>query len=357
MTRHIASLLTLTVITIAGFARAQRPAVPAGLSVWVTGDAADAAVAVNGGPCAILMGGGTDVDAAFRDFAFPKLPGGDVVVLRATGSDGYNDYLYTELTTGPNRPNSVETMLLNSAAKADTAYAEWVIDTAEFIFMAGGDQSDYVNYWAGNKTGAALARAWARGAVIGGTSAGMAVMGQFIYDPDNVTAATGTSAIANPYNSGVLISDRLFPAPILNNIITDTHFRQRDRMGRPMAFLARLRQDSRSTAPVAICSDERTALCIDGTGLGTVYGTNNVYVLRESPATTRDQVASGQPLIYKNVQRAKLAAGQTIKLPTLETTVGWMPLSVNGTNTATPFTPADPYADFVAPKPEGWTAK
>lgn len=340
-----------SILLLPALVAAQRPSVPAGLTVYVTGDPADAAVAVSGGPCALLMGGGTDVDAAFRDWVFPRLPGGDVVIIRATGSDGYNDYMYTELTTGPNRPNSVETMLLDSRAKSDTTYAEWVLDTAEFIFMAGGDQSRYMNYWLGTRTGAALNRAWQRGAIVGGTSAGMAVMGQFVYDPDGVTAATTATAIANPYSSGVIISDRLINAPILDGIITDTHFFERTRMGRPMAFLARLRQDGRSPRPVAICANEATALFIDGTGLGTVVGETNVYVLREETDTVREQVVAGQPLIYRNVRRAKLRPGDTIRLPNLETSVPWMPLSVDGRTASAPFTPRDPYMNYTAPSP------
>jgi hypothetical protein len=68
------------------------PLPPAGLVHYVTGSDANADVTPTG-PGLILMGGGTDVDAAFQWWK-PRISGGDVVVLRASGADGYNDYLY-----------------------------------------------------------------------------------------------------------------------------------------------------------------------------------------------------------------------------------------------------------------------
>jgi hypothetical protein len=60
-----------------------------------TGDRKDAQPA-QVRPGLLLAGGGGDVDEAFRWFA-TRADGGDVVVLRASGSDGYNDYLHREI--------------------------------------------------------------------------------------------------------------------------------------------------------------------------------------------------------------------------------------------------------------------
>ncbi|MEQ9324206.1 MAG: hypothetical protein RIF41_33900, partial [Polyangiaceae bacterium] len=68
------------------------PTKPTGLVTFLTGNDEDADVTPTG-PGLILMGGGTDVDAAFQ-WWMPYLSGGDIVVLRNTGSDGYNDYLF-----------------------------------------------------------------------------------------------------------------------------------------------------------------------------------------------------------------------------------------------------------------------
>ena len=73
---------------------------------------------------------------------FTAKRGGDIVVIRATGADGYNAYMY-----GLANVNSVETIIIDSRTKADLTLVTDKIRNAEALFIAGGDQSDYVNYW------------------------------------------------------------------------------------------------------------------------------------------------------------------------------------------------------------------
>ncbi len=321
---------------------AGRPTKPSNLQVWITGNAADSGKNPVNGPALILMGGGSDVDASFSQRGFPIANGGDVVVIRTSGSNGYNDYLYN-LVSGATKPDSVETMLLDTAAKANSDYADWVLRNAEFIFLAGGDQSAYINAWKGTRSEDAIQAAYARGAVIGGTSAGLAVQGEFIYDPDGVAAATGAEAIANPYRSSMLFSNDFLNFPLMNDIVTDTHFSQRDRMGRLFAFMARLRQDNSTARIIGMGVSENTAIFMDRNGLGIVDGSGAAYVVEERSDTQRTQVLSGQPLIYRNLQRTKLTAGQTFNFVTSAHTGTSIILSVDGRNATAPFTPASPY--------------
>jgi cyanophycinase len=319
-----------------------RPAKPANLQAWITGNAADSGKNPVNGPALILMGGGTDVDASFSQRGFPIANGGDVVIIRTTGTNGYNDYLYN-LVTGATKPDSVETMLLDTVDKANSDYADWVLRNAELIFIAGGDQSSYINAWKDTRTEDAIRAAYNRGAVIGGTSAGLAVQGEFIYDPDGVTAATGAEAIANPYRSSMLFSSGFLDLPLMNDIITDTHFSQRDRMGRLFADMARLRQDNSTARILGIGVSENTAIFMDRNGRGIVDGSGAAYVLEERTDTQRTQVLSGQPLIYRNLQRTKLTAGQFFDFLTFAHNGTSIVLSVDGRNATTPFTPASPY--------------
>lgn len=80
-------------------------------------------------------------------------------------------------------------------------------------------------------------------APIGGTGAGLHVLGDFIF-----TAAEGTitsaEALANPYDKYMTLDTGFLKAsPFLKDVITDSHFYQRDRMGRSITFLARLLTD------------------------------------------------------------------------------------------------------------------
>jgi cyanophycinase len=319
-----------------------RPAKPANLQNWLTGNAADSGRNPVNGPAVLLMGGGVENDEAFSQRAFPVANGGDVVILRTAGTNGYNDYLYT-LTSGALKPDSVETLLLDTRDKANSDYADWVIRNAELIFIAGGDQSSYVNAWKDTRSEDAIRAAYARGAVIGGTSAGLAVQGEFVYDPDGVTAVTGVEAIANPYRASMLFSSGFLDLPLMNDIVTDSHFGQRDRMGRLFAFMARLRQDNATARIIGIGIDESTSLFVDRTGRAIADGAGAAYVVEERSDTQRTQVLSGAPLIYRNLQRTKLVAGQTFDFVSGAHTGSALLLSVDGRNATTPFAPANPY--------------
>ena len=61
---------------------------------FFTGNSTDLVTQPIGGVC--LMGGAGESDEAMIWF-LERAAGGDVVVLRATGSDGYNDYMYLDL--------------------------------------------------------------------------------------------------------------------------------------------------------------------------------------------------------------------------------------------------------------------
>lgn len=333
--------LNVTFAGTSGGGTDPRPAKPSNLQNWIAGNAENAARQPLNGPAVLLMGGGVENDSAFSARAFPIANGGDVVVLRTSGTNGYNDYLYG-LVSGATRPDSVETLLLDTRTKADSDYAEWVIRNAEFVFMAGGDQSSYLNAWADTRTQSALRAAYARGAVIGGTSAGLAVLGEFVYDPDGVTAVTSPEAIANPYRTGMMFSGTLLNAPLLNDVITDSHFAQRDRMGRLLAFMARLRQDGTTARAVGVGVDETTSLFIDRTGLGVADGAGAVYVIEERADTQRTQVAAGQPLVYGNMRRTKLVAGQGFAFADGVTDGTSTVISVDGRNAA-PLIPANAY--------------
>ncbi|MCU0686418.1 MAG: cyanophycinase [Polyangiaceae bacterium] len=304
---------------------------PPGLISYLVGNPADAPVAP-GGPGLILMGGGPDVDEAFTWWR-PKLNGGDVVVLRTSGADGYNDYLYHDI----GGCDSVETLLVTSPALANTNYVAARLNQAEGIFLAGGDQATYLAAWRGTRVERALQDAWARGAVVGGTSAGCAVLGEFVYSAENGTVFS-SEALADPFDFRVTLEPDFLRYPPLRNVLTDTHFKQRNRMGRLAAFAARLHEDGTAAVVRSLGVDERTALLVDADGFATVAGQNHVYVLdaAESPATCEP----GVPLSFTGLSLAALGAGDTVRLPAGPTSVAATPLDV----LAGQLHPANPYA-------------
>jgi len=233
---------------------------------YFTGNHIDTITNPDYGVC--LMGGSTEDDRAMVWF-LEKANGGDVLVLRASGSDGYNDYFYSDLGV---EVNSVETIVFHYSSDTTNPYILGKIANAEAIWMAGGDQSDYINYWKDTEVESLLnEHINTKKGVIGGTSAGMAVLGSSYFSAENGTALS-SEALENPYNNDITIGHNDFlEIPLLENTITDTHFSEREREGRLVTFMARM-NESLQTRTYGIACDEYTAVCIDSTGIGAVYG-------------------------------------------------------------------------------------
>lgn len=283
------------------------PPVPAALTRWVVGDEADVQLSQDA-PAVLVAGGGADVDEAMRAW-LRGAAGGDVVVLRTSGEDGYNDYLHTELGV---QMDSVETLRVDSRALADDPYVAWRIDSAEAVFIAGGDQWTYVDNWTGTATQRALGEVLSRGAMLGGTSAGAAVLGEHVFSAQNGTV-TSAEALADPYDPRVQLSPELVGVPALQGVVTDSHFYERDRFGRLLTFVSRAMADGAQAPRVGLGVDEGTALLVDAQGLGTVYGAGFVYVVRaDSPATTCE---AGAPLSTPAWEVVIVGPGLTVTLP------------------------------------------
>ncbi|MEE2901959.1 MAG: cyanophycinase [Myxococcota bacterium] len=292
---------------------------PATLVHYVTGSKIDAFVSPSG-PALVLMGGSREVDAAFEWWA-PRINGGDVVILRTSGSDGYNNYLYSEI----GGPDSVETMLVTSRALADHAYVAPQIRNAEGIFLAGGDQSTYLSNWKHTEVENALHYAWQRGAVIGGTSAGLAVLGEFVFAAHNGSIDSDT-AMTEPFHPRMSLENDFLELSYLENILTDSHFGQRSRLGRLVAFMARCHTDLTESMSTGLGIDERTALIIDNQGQGTVMGSGHVYVVKSlSPPEVCE---SGKTLTHTSLEYWKLTEGDAIQFPGATVSEPSKPLSV-----------------------------
>lgn len=296
-----------------------RPAKPGGLTRYLTGSEADICVEQGEGGL-LVMGGGSDVDAAFTRRVKPLIGGGDVVVLRTSGSDAYNDYLQQLLAA-----DSVETLIVDRRQYADDEYVAWAVRSAEFVWIAGGDQSDYLNQWQGTELQQALDEVLARGGVLGGTSAGAAVQSEYIYDPDGVLGVYSSEAVTDLCHAYVNISTGFLGTPVMQNLIVDTHFVERDRMGRLMVFMAGL-----PAGIGGIGVDEATSIFFSTDGSGIVDGSGHVYVLAEDGATSRTQASCGEPVIYENVLRYQLSEFEQFNIVTGATSAVPKRIGVDG---------------------------
>jgi len=248
-----------------------------------------------------LMGGGTDQDQAFR-WMCDRAGGGDFIVLRASGTDAYDPYVKNLC---PNL-NAVETLVITSRAGAGHPFVARKIQTASAVFIAGGSQDNYINFWQGTPVEDAINSRIQHGLPVGGTSAGLAVLGEFSFAALKDTVKSN-EALRNPFHERVTITRNFLHISLLDGVITDSHFVKRDRMGRLIVFLARIAADGWNSTPSGIGIDERTAVLLDAEGNAKVTGEGAAYFLR-APGKP-EQCSAGVPLTMRNVAVYRLNAG------------------------------------------------
>jgi cyanophycinase-like exopeptidase len=253
-------ILTLVFLMIGGLLQGQD------YTLYHVGSQSDTSVTNAQGIC--LMGGAAENDSASHWF-LQQASGGDVVVLRTSGGDAYNSYFYQGF---PTRPNSVSTLVLHNASAPYDSSLLSLVKKADLIWLAGGDQWFYLSEWGETPLDSLIRDKWSKGSIsIGGTSAGMAVLGAIRFDAKNGTISSDT-ALSRPFHPALsLDSSRFFGIQSLDRVITDTHYDNPDRRGRHLSFIARaLRQNG---APIyGIACDEYTAVCIDSSGMARVFG-------------------------------------------------------------------------------------
>src|SRR5438045_7411561 len=122
--KTFAIVLLIFVFSASAFAAKQ-------YSYFRVGNSTDITTATTAGT--VLMGGSTDVDAAFQ-WMCQRSGGGDFLVIRATGTDAYNPYIQS-LCPGE---NSVATLIIPNATAANDPFVASTINNAEALWSAGG---------------------------------------------------------------------------------------------------------------------------------------------------------------------------------------------------------------------------
>ncbi|KFN51872.1 hypothetical protein N790_13585 [Arenimonas malthae CC-JY-1] len=220
-------------------------------------------------PGLLLMGGGDRNFDSLRWF-FERAGGGHIVVLRASLANEVAEEFFHEVGgiasvetyVFSNRESSSDPALLRSLARADG------------IFIAGGDQSRYVRYWRGTPVAAALQKHVMDGKPLGGTSAGLAMLGEYLYGAMDGGSQVSPLALADPLGAGNTIETGFLQLPLLHGVLTDTHFRERNRLGRLVAFVAKAEaMAGPGRRIIGLGVDEDAALALEGDGTARVYAT------------------------------------------------------------------------------------
>lgn len=269
-----------------------------------TGNATDSTAQPRSGFA--LMGGGARQDLAFL-WLCQRANGGDFLVLSARDDDAYMKKVNDEIKVICPL-NSVATLSFSDREDSSDSKVAQIIDQAETIYLAGGDQSDYVRFWQDTPVEDALNRHIAAGKPLGGLSAGLAIMGEFSFD-SMIDTIHSPDALANPYGNKVTLARDLLTIPLMADTITDTHFAKRDRMGRLLVFMARILQDGWAKQIRAIAVDENAALLLETDGSGLVVGEGHIYFLQ---ATHQPETCEyRQPLSFSGIRVQRVATGKT----------------------------------------------
>ena len=191
----------------------------------------------------VIVGGGGMPDAV-RD-RFVALAGGKAarLVVIPTASAAADEPAEAEGFLQPWRkyePTSLARLHTRARAEADDPAFARALDGATGVWFSGGDQSRLTAAYLDTATHRALRAVLDRGGVVGGTSAGAAVMSDVMIEGGNPKAQVGRGF------------------GFVAHAVVDQHFLRRDRMTRLLGVLAD-RPDL-----VGFGIDEATALVVEG---------------------------------------------------------------------------------------------
>lgn len=306
--RKLLLRMALALIALASPAAA---APSAGYSYYEIGDVA-AATPGQRSPALLLVGGGEWDIGAFRWFA-ERAGHGHIVVLRASGAGEAGETIYRQV----GGVASVQTIVFQDRAAASDPRVLGILEHADGIFIAGGDQSNYVRFWKDTPVARALDDHVRRGRPLGGTSAGLAVLGGTDYGAMDGGSIESDAALADPAGAAVTLVSDFLHMPRMAHVVTDTHFTSRNRLGRLVAFLAQARLRDRRAIGLGI--DEGAALCVEANGLARLHTPPGGFAWLVEPRGAA-RIARGTPLEWDQVRITGIGVDSALDLATYRVT-------------------------------------
>ena len=147
--------------------------------------------------------------------------------------------------------------------------------------------------------------------VIGGTSAGCAIQGEFGFSAEFDTILS-RDALENPFDKRITLGRNLIEHKLLINTITDTHYNNPDRRGRHVSFMSRIYKDylsSNSSLLVrGIGVDEKTVVCIESNGVARVFGKYSAFFIQQSSSSNTPETCEPNKRLnwYRSRQALKV---------------------------------------------------
>jgi cyanophycinase len=165
--------------------------------------------------------------------------------------------------------------------RRDAARADLVakVEAAGGIFFSGGDQRRITAALLGTPLGRAVEAAYRRGAVVGGTSAGLACMSELMLTGEGEFDGVRAGAVEVVPGLGLLAG-----------VVLDQHFLARQRLNRLLAVILE------RPALLGIGVDEATAIWVRPDGTLEVMGESQAVVVdARAAALSRAEAPEGRP--------------------------------------------------------------
>lgn len=242
----------------------------------------------------VIAGGGKLPDGVRAEFS--KLAGGAakarIVVIPTASEDADKPDQAASYTKvwGDLKPLSVELLHTRDRTRADTEAFVEPLRQATAVWLSGGDQSRLTEAYRGTRVEAELRALLARGGVVGGTSAGAAVMS----DP-MITGGSKVATLGRGFG-------------LLPGVVCDQHFVARGRIDRLRGVLAA------HPEYVGLGIDEATAVVVTGRSIRVVGDSTVTAVWAAGPgrAVRSDVLKAGEELDLFDIRREAVVRAQKV---------------------------------------------
>ena len=275
--RPLAMLATAWVLAIPGCATRPVPAVPSSEAALALSPAARPVEPGSG--ALVIVGGGGSTPAIWDRFM--ELAGGDsaVIVYFPTASAGDIDTTDNASLRAwrARNPKSAVIMHTRSRDVANTEAFVAPLRRATGVWFGGGVQSRITDAYRGTLTEDALHDVLRRGGVIGGTSAGAAIMSEVMITGDTLVGADSARGVAGTRVARLGTGFGFLPAAV-----ADQHFSQRRRQPRLVGVLRQ------HPGLIGFGVDEATALIVHGRRDLEVLGRGRVNMITAHPGMPVD---------------------------------------------------------------------
>ncbi len=190
---------------------------------------------------------------------------------------------------------------LSYAERQDATRDDWraILEAASGIFLTGGDQLRLSTILGGTIVAKLIRSQNARGVIVGGTSAGAAILSEHMiaFGKEGSTPRAGAASLAPGFG-------------LTNRVVIDQHFRQRDRLGRLLSALAY------NPFAIGLGLDEDTAAFLDPDDRLHAVGSGAITIVDVSGLTysSMASAAQGDAICMTNVVLHVLTNGATFDL-------------------------------------------